>query len=170
MNIMNPAYAGSKENLSIGLLYRKQWVNIEGAPTTFTFSGSLPVGKNVGIGLSAISDEIGPVKEQNVYADFSYTVKLGGEHKLAFGLKGGVTMQQVGLFSDINPSLPDPTDGGFQQDTNNSYFNFGSGIFYYTDKYYLAVSMPNMLKQTPIDISITLFSCAINITFVYLEF
>ncbi len=37
MSVMNPAYAGSKENLSMGLLYRKQWVDIEGAPTTGTF-------------------------------------------------------------------------------------------------------------------------------------
>ena len=47
MSVINPAYAGSKENLSLGLLYRKQWVNIEGAPTDFTFFGHSPVGKNV---------------------------------------------------------------------------------------------------------------------------
>ena len=63
MNVINPAYAGSKENLSIGLLYRKQWVDIDGAPSTGTFSGHSPVGKNVGLGLSAITDQIGPVKE-----------------------------------------------------------------------------------------------------------
>ena len=98
MNIINPAYAGSKENLAFGLLYRKQWVEIEDAPTTFTFSGSSPIGKNVGLGLSMISDQIGPVTEQNVYADFSYTLNLGGEHRLAFGLKTGATFHKVGLF------------------------------------------------------------------------
>ena len=36
MNVVNPAYAGSKENLSIGLLYRDQWSGFEGAPKTFT--------------------------------------------------------------------------------------------------------------------------------------
>ena len=66
MNVINPAYAGSKENLSFGLLYRKQWVDVEGAPSTFSLSGSLPVGKNVGVGLSIISDRIGPVVENNV--------------------------------------------------------------------------------------------------------
>ncbi|WP_445716443.1 type IX secretion system membrane protein PorP/SprF, partial [Flavobacterium sp.] len=39
MSVMNPAYAGSKENLSMGLLYRKQWVELEDAPTTGTFFG-----------------------------------------------------------------------------------------------------------------------------------
>jgi hypothetical protein len=37
MNVINPAYAGSKESISFGALYRKQWVNIEDAPTSFTF-------------------------------------------------------------------------------------------------------------------------------------
>ena len=151
MNVINPAYAGSKENLSFGLLYRKQWVNIEGAPTTFSFSGSSPVGKNVGIGLSMISDEIGPVKEQNVYGDFSYTLNLGGEHRLALGLKAGATFQKIGLESDIKGSLPDLTDDAFQEDTSNIYFNIGTGIFYYTNKYYVAFSIPNMIKSVHLD-------------------
>lgn len=151
MNIINPAYAGSKENLSFGLLYRKQWVNIDGAPSTFSFSGSSPIGKNLGLGLSMISDEIGPVKEQNVYTDLSYTLNLGGEHRLAFGLKAGATFQKIGLHSDIAYSLPFPDDDAFKQDTNTIYFNAGAGVFYYTDKYYVAFSVPNMIKSTHLD-------------------
>lgn len=146
MNVINPAYAGSKESISLGLLYRHQWDGIEGAPRTFTFSGHSPIGKNVGLGLSAISDEIGPVKEQNVYGDFSYTLNLGGEHKLALGLKAGATFHSIGLFSDINSTLPDRTDEAFAENSNKTYFNLGTGIFYYTDKYYFAVSVPNMIK------------------------
>lgn len=151
MNVINPAYAGSKENLSIGLLYRKQWVEIEDAPTTFTLSGHSPVGKNVGLGLSVISDKIGPVEENNIYGDFSYTLNLGGEHKLAFGIKAGITLHQVGLFSDIYNTLPDPNDPAFSENTNSSYFNLGSGLFYYTNKYYLAFSVPNMMKSKHLD-------------------
>lgn len=153
MNIINPAYAGSKENLSMGLLYRKQWVDIQGAPETFTFSGHTPVGKNVGIGLSAISDKIGPVNEQNLYADFSYTLNLGGEHKLAFGIKAGATFHKVGLFSDIgNGFVPQPNDPAFSENIDNVYLNFGSGLFYYTDRYYVAFSVPNMFKAKHLDI------------------
>lgn len=146
MNVMNPAYAGSKENLSFGLLYRKQWIEIEDAPTTFSFSGSSPVGKNVGLGLSIISDKIGPVEENNVYGDFSYTLNLGGEHRLALGLKAGVTFQKIGLFSAINYTLQQQGDGAFAQDSNTSNLNIGTGFFYYTNKYYFAVSVPNMLN------------------------
>ena len=151
MNVINPAYAGSKENLSFGLLYRKQWIEIEDAPTTFSFSGSAPIGKNVGLGLSIISDKIGPVEENNVYGDFSYTLNLGGEHRLALGLKAGVTFQKIGLKSIIQPTLPDPNDGAFQEDTNNSKLNIGTGLFYYTNKYYVSFSIPNMLKSAHLD-------------------
>ena len=152
MNVINPAYAGSKENLSIGLLYRKQWVDIEDSPSTGTFSGHSPVGKNVGLGLSAIVDQIGPVKETNVYADFSYTLKLGGEHRLALGIKAGATFHDVGLFTDIGENnVPAPNDPAFSSNVNNTYFNVGAGAFYYTEHYYLAFSVPNMLKSKHLD-------------------
>ena len=151
MSVMNPAYAGSKENLSMGLLYRKQWVEIEDAPTTATFFGHAPVGKNVGMGLSVISDKIGPVEENNIYADFSYTLNLGGEHKLAFGIKTGLTLHKVGLYDEVYPTLPDEFDPAFSENTSNSYFNIGSGLFYYTNKYYLGFSIPNLMKSKHLD-------------------
>ncbi|RZJ35173.1 MAG: type IX secretion system membrane protein PorP/SprF [Flavobacterium sp.] len=151
MNVINPAYAGSKESLSFGLLYRKQWVEIEDAPTTFSFSGSAPVGKNVGLGLSVISDKIGPVEETNLYGDFSYTLNLGGEHRLALGLKAGMTFHKID-FNVIYPTLPDPEDGVFQgTNPSSSNFNLGAGLFYYTNRYYIAFSVPNMLKAKYLD-------------------
>ena len=154
MSIMNPAYAGSKENMTGGVLYRKQWVEIEGAPTTGTFFINSPVGKNVGLGLSAINDKIGPVEETNVYADFSYTLNLGNDRRLAFGLKGGGTFHKVGLFSQIGDGhVPDLNDPAFQQNSSKSFLNIGSGFFYYTNKYYVAVSVPNMLKSSYLDYS-----------------
>lgn len=151
LSVINPAYAGSKENLAMGLLYRKQWVDIEDAPTTGTFFAHSPVGKNVGIGLSAISDKIGPVEENNIYGDFSYTLNLGGEHRLAFGLKAGATFHKVGLYSEIYNTLPDADDPAFSEDTNRTFFNLGAGFFYYTDKYYIGLSVPNMLKSKYLD-------------------
>lgn len=153
MNVMNPAYAGSKDNLAVGLLYRMQWVDIEGAPNTGTLSVHSPVGNNVGLGLSAITDKIGPVEENNLYADFSYTLNLGGEHRLAFGLKAGATFHKVGLFSDVYENVPDANDPAFSENIDNTYLNIGAGFFYYTQNYYLAFSVPNMLKAKHLDVT-----------------
>src|SRR6187402_2738060 len=151
MSVMNPAYAGSKEAVSGGLLYRKQWVEIDDAPTTGTFFVHSPVGKNVGLRLSVISDKIGPVQENNFYGDFSYTLNLGGEHRLALGLKAGMTNHKVD-FNSIYSTLPDLGDDVFGQgNPNKTFFNVGSGLFYYTNKYYVAFSIPNMLKSNYLD-------------------
>ncbi|WP_298901352.1 type IX secretion system membrane protein PorP/SprF [uncultured Psychroserpens sp.] len=147
MNVINPAYAGSKENLSFGLLYRTQWTGIDGAPKTGTFFGHLPVGEKVGIGLSIIADEVGPIKETNAYADFSYTLQLGGAHRLAFGVKAGATFHDIGL---AGIDLIDPNDPFFQN-INTTTPNIGAGAFYYTDNYYLALSVPNILNSVHLD-------------------
>ncbi|POS01415.1 type IX secretion system PorP/SprF family membrane protein [Flavobacterium croceum DSM 17960] len=154
MNVVNPAYAGSKETLSGGLLYRQQWAGLEGAPKTATLALHSPIGKNVGLGISAISDKIGPIEENNFYADFSYKLNLGGNHRLSFGLKAGATFQKVGLFSEIgNGYIQQAGDISFRQDANNTFLNIGAGIFYHTNKYYAAFSVPNMLDQNYLDIT-----------------
>ena len=154
MNVINPAYAGSKENMAGSFMYRQQWVGLEGAPKTATFSIHSPVGKNVGLGLSAISDKIGPVVENNIYADFSYTLNLGGSNRLAFGMKAGATLHNVGLFSDIgNGYVQQPGDLAFSENTSTANLNLGTGLFYYTDNYYLAVSIPNMLNSKHLDVT-----------------
>lgn len=147
MNIINPAYAGSREGLSFGLLYRNQWSRIDGAPETGTFFGHSPIGNNLGLGLSVIADQLGPVRETNTYVDVSYTLKLGGEHRLAFGVKAGATFHDIGLASI---DLIDPDDPFFQN-INETTPNIGAGFFYYTNKYYLAVSVPNMLASVHLD-------------------
>jgi len=144
MNVINPAYAGSEGTLNIGLLGRTQWVNLPGAPKTFTATINAPVSEHVGLGLSIISDEIGPVKEQNVYADFSYTIPTSEIGKLAFGLKGGFSFQNIDYFELSTNQASDPM---FANNLNKTYPNFGFGAFYYTNKFYVGLSMPNLLKS-----------------------
>ena len=148
MNVINPAYAGSRENLSFGLLYRTQWTGIEGAPETGTFFGHLRVGEKVGVGLSLISDQIGPVRETNAYADFSYTLKLGGANRLAFGIKAGATFHDIGL-TDID--LIDENDPLFDNNIDSTTPNVGAGVFYYTNNFYASFSVPNILNSVHLD-------------------
>lgn len=148
MNVMNPAYAGSKESLSITALYRTQWSGLDGAPETITFSAHSPVGERVGLGLSAIKDELGPISETNVYIDFSYTLPMGENLKLALGIKAGATFHDVGLTS---LELQDPGDPFFSEDINNVYPNVGAGAFLYTDNFYLGLSVPNFLNSIHLD-------------------
>jgi type IX secretion system PorP/SprF family membrane protein len=148
MNVVNPAYAGLKESLSITALYRKQWSGLDGAPETFTFSAHSPVGDKVGLGLSAIKDELGPISETNVFVDFSYTLQLSESFNLALGVKAGATFHDVGL---IDLELQDPSDPFFSEDISNTYPNVGAGAFLYTDNFYLGLSVPNLLNSVHLD-------------------
>lgn len=143
MNVVNPAYAGSEGTLSIGLLGRTQWTGLPGSPKTLTFSVNAPIKDNMGLGLSAIVDKIGPVSEQNIYADFSYTVNLDYYSNLAFGLKAGATFQTIDFKSLQLEYQQDPL---FTNNLNKAYPNFGAGVFYYTSRYYLGLSVPNLLR------------------------
>lgn len=142
MNVVNPAYAGSTGYTSLGLLGRTQWSGIDGSPKTMTFSLHSPVGSAAGIGLSMIHDEIGPVNENNVYADYSYTIRTSSRGgNLAFGIKAGFTFLDVtGLegLQNSDPLLNEPV--------NEISPNIGAGIYYYADRFYLGLSVPNILE------------------------
>ncbi len=159
MNVVNPAYAGSKESLSLTALYRKQWSGLDGAPETFTFSAHSPIGDKVGLGLSAIKDELGPISETNVYADFSYTLQLGGNSKLALGIKAGATFHDVGL---AGLTVQDDNDPFFSQDISNVYPNVGAGAFFYTDNFYLGLSVPNLLNSVHLDENALKYGSEVN--------
>jgi len=47
MSVVNPAYAGSKDAVSMGALYRKQWAGFDGAPETGTFSSIVESGRKL---------------------------------------------------------------------------------------------------------------------------
>jgi len=144
MNIMNPAYAGSKgpEVISFGSLYRMQWYGAPGAPTTLTANVHGAFNENNGVGLSFIKDTYGAVKQNMISADYSHTLELGNA-KLALGLKAGVNLFNVNMdFYVIHPG--DPV---FAQDIKDTHLNLGAGLFFYTDNYYLSVSVPNFLAN-----------------------
>ena len=151
MNIINPAYTGSTEGLAVGALYRSQWVGLDGGPETFTFNIHSPVGKRVGLGLSVISDQIGPVKETNAYVDFSYTIPVGTVTKLAFGVKGGFTFHDIGI-AESQITLIDQGDPFFANAINETTPNVGAGVYFYKpSKYYISVSIPNILNGVHLD-------------------
>lgn len=144
--VVNPAYAGSRDVLSFGLLGRTQWVNFEGAPKTGTFTVNSPIGalQNMGLGLSIVFDEIGPAAESNINIDYAYRINTSQDGIVSFGLKAGLDILDVD-FSKLNIA-----DSGDIFDNANVdqklQPQIGAGVYYYTDKFYAGLSVPNFLK------------------------
>jgi type IX secretion system PorP/SprF family membrane protein len=143
-NILNPAYAGSRGDLSIGLLARTQWVGIQGAPDTQTLNIHGALANNLGLGLSVIHDQIGPAEETNLMLDVSYTLPVSTSGNLAFGVKGSYNFLNVDL---VNGTIRnDEDDAMFTKNVDHAAPNVGAGLFYYTDKFYAGISTPNILQ------------------------
>ncbi|WP_271855668.1 PorP/SprF family type IX secretion system membrane protein [Patiriisocius marinus] len=160
---INPAYAGSRDVLSVLGLYRNQWFNnIEGAPNTYTFSIHSPFGKNVGLGLNVVRDEIFITNETYIDLAFSYTLNLSEEGRLNLGLKGGAHLLDVN-FDQTNPFQNGDTQATAQPNIDNKFSpQFGLGAYYYTNKFYLGFSAPNVLETDHFDESSTLGSSSSN--------
>jgi len=150
---INPAYAGSRGGVSILGLHRSQWVGLDGAPRTQTFSIHSPIGESekVGLGLNIVNDEIFITNETYVDVDFSYTIPTGNKGKLAFGLKGGVQLLDI-RYSELSPFQDGDNLGTNQSDIDNRFApQIGVGVFYHTKKYYFGVSAPNLLQTEHFD-------------------
>jgi type IX secretion system PorP/SprF family membrane protein len=146
---VNPAYAGSRDALTITGLHRSQWVGFDGAPVTQTLTLHAPVFANkVGAGLSIINDKIGPLNTTSLYGDASYIIPLNSlkTSKLSFGVKAGINLMEARL-NDV--STTKDNDDSFTKGIRNQVLpNFGLGAYYTQPKYYLGLSIPRMLNNT----------------------
>ncbi|WP_424004098.1 PorP/SprF family type IX secretion system membrane protein [Maribacter sp. IgM3_T14_3] len=143
---VNPAYTGSRGMLSIAALHRSQWVGLDGAPATQTLNVHSPVGGRMGLGLSIVNDNLGNGTSQETNFDVatSYTIPTSEKGQLSFGLKLGGNLLNVDL-NRLAAYRPDLNRTGQDGVSNNFSFNFGAGIYYHTDRFYLGLSAPNFL-------------------------
>ncbi len=150
MMAVNPAYAGSRDVLSITGLYRNQWVGLEGAPVTQTLTADMPVHKEkIGLGLSVFNDQIGLVTTRGISGAYAYRLRLANKGTLAFGVQGGIVYFN-GNYSQLafNPA-------GTSDPIATDYVRYapvvGTGVYYATDKFYLGLSLPNLIKYSLVD-------------------
>ncbi|SNR85530.1 type IX secretion system membrane protein PorP/SprF [Flavobacterium sp. ov086] len=141
---INPAYAGSRGVLSIFGLYRTQWVGLDGAPETSTFSINTPLNNSkLGLGVSLVNDKIGPTNENTLSADLSYSIPTSADFKLSFGLKATANLFNLDI---TKLSYEDQDDPQFQ-DLNNKFTpNVGAGVYWHSDRAYIGLSVPNFIQ------------------------
>jgi type IX secretion system PorP/SprF family membrane protein len=164
MIVINPAYAGSQGAKEINLSHRSQWVGIDNAPSTQSFSFSTPTKGNIGVGFSIVSDKVFILSQTDLGIDISYKLKVSENHDLFFGMKGGGGFVNI----DLNNAGAMNTDGLFS--ANQSFFNahIGAGLYLRHEKYYLTVSTPNFLKGSRYEKKGNMPSAAIDNSHFYL--
>jgi type IX secretion system PorP/SprF family membrane protein len=142
MQVLNPAFVGSRADLSISLLSRQQWIGIKGSPETKTFSINGRSVTGLGFGATVINDKSGLANSTNINIDASYTVPTSRYGRFSFGLKGGLTFFNNNLSNGITP------DNDMYASTSGKFSNIGFGVLYYEEAFFIGLSIPNILKSS----------------------
>jgi type IX secretion system PorP/SprF family membrane protein len=143
---INPAYAGSRKQVSATTSYRNQWVGLEGAPKTQTLSIHGPLmNRKLGVGLSVMNETIGVTHQFSVYASYAFRFQVGSNGAFALGLQGGIINHQEDLTKVITV---EEGDNQFLLNTPHVILpNVGYGMYYNTDRFYAGISIPRMMKN-----------------------
>ena len=142
----NPAYAGSRDALTLGAVYRHQWSGIDGAPRTASAYVHMPFMKNrQGAGLSLTSDKIGIINLMYADISYAYRIPLGAKSTLGLGLSGRFEYGQINWEeAQINDFGDTSVPAAGENFTTP---NFGAGIFYSNPNFYIGFSVPQLLKN-----------------------
>ncbi len=152
---VNPAYAGTKNGFNANLIYRTQWLNIEGQPTTQIVSLQTPVrNKKIGLGALLYKEDIGIQSDLGIYFSYSYQIRFPNSH-LAFGINAGLIDKQINwneirTASEVNTGEIDPA---FPEERVDFWMpNFGFGTYFYSEQFYIGLSAPRILdNEMPVD-------------------
>lgn len=146
MLTLNPSYAGIRNSTSLSAIFRKQWVGIEGAPSTFMASVDTKIqNSNWGLGLQLYDDEIGFEKTTGLQAYSSLHIPLSFKEDgttLSVGVGFGA-MDYRGDFTQAKTI--DPQDPAFHN-VNGIEPTAGFGMLLHTSKWYFGISAPSLLR------------------------
>ncbi|WP_181306666.1 type IX secretion system membrane protein PorP/SprF [Rufibacter sp. XAAS-G3-1] len=144
--VINPAYAGSKETLTINAFHRTQWVGLQGSPNTQSFSiDGLTNNSRIGLGFHATRDEIFAQNRKNIEVDAAVKVPVSETGVLSFGLAAGVSHFAVdGTKLVTGNDQDDPAVVNAQKETTWSP-SLKAGIFFHTERFYAGVSVTDLL-------------------------
>ncbi len=143
--LINPGYTGHPEAISSTVAFRRQWVGLDGSPTSFSANAHMPFkGDELNLGLILSNDMIGITQQTGVFATYAYRLNLD-IGKLGIGMNAGFNVHRR-KWEDINPI--DANDAVFLQETRSLFLpNAGIGVYLENDLYYAGISIPRLLNN-----------------------
>ena len=142
---INPAYAGFRDAFSITTMFRKQYTGFKTAPQSTFLSADMPIqGKRVGVGIKLLDDRDEITKTLGAQGVYSFKIPTGSYSNISLGLQGGVYNFKTD-YTKID--VIDPNDPSFSQNINTLKLNFGTGVFFNTEKFYVGLSSPNLIRN-----------------------
>ncbi|HKK81133.1 MAG TPA: type IX secretion system membrane protein PorP/SprF [Prolixibacteraceae bacterium] len=144
---VNPAYTGVRGVGSISGIFRQQWLNLKGAPTTSSLTLSMPLDSlHVGGGMDFLHDNFGHFSTTALFLDYSYRIRATQTTQISFGLKAGFNYVQSRL-TEIDRYHYDDAYILEYGDYTRFLPNFGVGIFWYGEDFYAGFAVPRLLQN-----------------------
>ncbi len=145
--LVHPSMAGASNANKIRLTARKQWFDVDNAPSTQSANINFRAGDKVGLGGIVYRDENGRFTQTGVFVTFAYHLLFSRDrtdlNMLSFGLSGALIQSNVDERGLDDPADPDPVlRGNLQKD---SYFNVDFGMSYNYLDWYLHFTVKNLL-------------------------
>lgn len=147
--VFNPAFAGAREVSSLSLLYRRQWIGFEGAPTSQLIGFDAPILKNkVGLGLNIHRFQVGINENYAANMSYSYSIIRTDDINVRIGI-GGTFRHTKFDFSNPNFYIKQGNDPAVlsQNEQTNMNGNIGGGLYFTYKDFYVGVSVPNIYKN-----------------------
>ena len=142
--VINPAYTGSREALSVTLVDKEYLTGFTGHPRTMKFAAHTPLkNEKVALGISIENNYNPLVKNTGIYADYAYRIWLGGV-RLSMGLKAGVYHYSEDFSGDFQLYDQTQVDPSFISASGFAP-NFGAGVYLYSNKFFTGLSVPYFL-------------------------
>lgn len=142
---VNPASMGMYENMNGSVFYKNQWTGFDGAPKLIGFNFNSPIGgMNNRLGLTVVNDRIGVNSNTEIAGSYAYSLKLSQTSTLSFGVSATLKLSQSD-FAEVETNIVDPE---FQANSPTLAMpNFKFGTYYRTQKFYVGIALPNLLKN-----------------------
>lgn len=142
---INPAYAGFRESVQVTTMFRKQWTGFKSAPQSAFVSVDFPVpSKRIGLGLKLVDDRDEITKTFGAQTTYSFKIPTGEGSNVSLGLQAGLLNFKTD-YTQVD--VIDPDDPSFSENINTLKFNFGTGIFFHTETFYVGLSSPNLIRN-----------------------
>ncbi|MCX2740667.1 PorP/SprF family type IX secretion system membrane protein [Pontibacter anaerobius] len=155
--LLNPAISGIEDYADIRLSHRRQWVGIDGAPSTYYLSAHTPLNKGAasnkyhralahhGVGAILHTDKTGPLRRTGLSVSYAYHLPLTTSINLSGGVSTGLIRNSINSadldFSNEN----DPLLGG--GDINNTVLDLNLGLWLYSRNFSIGVAGAQLLED-----------------------
>jgi len=143
--LINPSYAGLDGQTAASLIYRRQWMDIEGGPQIVNFALHTPISARTAFGFNATNDSRGLLTNSSALFSFSYNVPLQEHAYLRFGISGGGSWNTVDL-AKLQSIGSDPAIINLLE--NNASLTGNAGLSVHVKYFHIGVAMPSIFSPS----------------------